>query len=70
MMPLDDEPSPTGNVVPASTPAGPRARVLAGGEQPPTGVRRYTSHMDTCPHTNQHRRRGAPEPNPDQAELF
>lgn len=61
-MPVDVEPSPTGNVYLSGegfTTGGeklPRALVLGKGDVLDPGVQRFTSHFVTCPDAAQHRR--------------
>lgn len=56
-MPVDAEPVPDGNVLLFHTSKGSiRAQVLRRGEAAPTGQPRRTSHFQTCPNANQHRR--------------
>lgn len=59
-MPVDAEPSPTGNLVlspgSGSGALSPRVYMLGPGDQPAEGLQRYTSHFATCKYADQHRK--------------
>jgi hypothetical protein len=60
-MPIDDDPSPHGNVlvtVSRSNPDDKKCVVLAHGAPPPPGRNLYTSHFSTCPKAGQFRKKG------------
>jgi hypothetical protein len=56
-MPIDAEPSATGNVLlTGRNDRGPVARVLGAGESGVAGTPLYLAHFASCPNAKQHRK--------------
>lgn len=59
LMPVDDKPTPDGNLAVRRDPNGDLyARVITDAAPLRDGERRGTSHFATCPNAGAHRRRG------------
>lgn len=70
LMPIDPDPTPTGNVVPLTMDGGTIvARVLTDAELHRHQGPRYVAHWTTCPNAGDYRRR-TPAATPDQPTLF